>query len=864
MRGRGGPFFISGAIGIGEARCSEIALIPQCANRHHFDPVFPGIGHVTAADDGYLSDPNICFKLTDNIDLKNQEWTPIGDAEHAFQGTFDGGNYTVSGLSGSSVGLFGTIGESGTVKNLGVSGAVAGQSPVGGIAGTNQGTIENCCNAATVTGASAAGGIVGTNSGTVKNCYNTGTVTGAQGNTGGIAGTNSGTVTNSYFLTDTATSGIGSGVGEATEKTAGQFASGEVAWLLQKGQETQTWGQTVGTVYPELTDDTEKKVSKVTFMVADAEYDVEYANPTGLTELPAAPEIAGYIFEGWSTTQSGSPDFVKGSRVSKDMTVYAVGRKTFGGETDAISLTTTYGSGLTENLSEHVHYETAPESPATDKFTYSITGGNETLGAEIAGDELKIPETANAGEYSLNIEATEKKPQYSLMRVDYGIDLVTLTVKVSIARADPKVTAPTVNNLTYTGAEQELVTAGSATGGTMQYSLDGESYSTDIPKGTEAKEYTVWYKVVGDANHNDNEPQMLTVSIGKAEPTVTKAPTPNNRTYDGAEHPLVEGGIAEGGTMQYSLDGESYSTDIPKGTEAKEYTVWYMVAGDANHNDTTPQAITVSIGKAESTVTKAPTPNNRTYDGAEHPLAEGGIAEGGTMQYSLDGESYSTDIPKGTEAKEYTVWYKVVGDANHNDTAPQTITVSIGKAESTVTKAPTPNNMTYTGAEQELVTAGSATGGMMQYSLDGESYSTDIPKGTEAKEYTVWYKVVGDANHNDTAPQTLTVSIGKAESTVTKAPTPNNRTYTGAEQELVTAGSATGGTMQYSLDGESYSNDIPKGTEAKEYTVWYKVVGDANHNDTESQMLTVSIGKAESTVMKAPTPILNVENICMV
>ena len=56
------------------------------------------------------------------------------------------------------------------------------------------------------------------------------------------------------------------------------------------------------------------------------------------------------------------------------------------------------------------------------------------------------------------------------------------------------------------------------------------------------------------------------------------------------------------------------------------------------------------------------------------------------MQYSLDQNgSYSTTIPTGTEAKEYTVWYKVVGDENHNDTVPQSISATIRKGEADVT-----------------------------------------------------------------------------------------------------------------------------------------------------------------------------------
>ena len=86
------------------------------------------------------------------------------------------------------------------------------------------------------------------------------------------------------------------------------------------------------------------------------------------------------------------------------------------------------------------------------------------------------------------------------------------------------------------------------------------------------------------------------------------------------------------------------------------------------------------------------------------------------MQYSVDNVSYSTTIPQGTNADNYTVYYKVVGDANHNDMAAKTVAVSIAKADASAT-APTAKTLTYTGAAQTLVNAGVANGGVMQSHL---------------------------------------------------------------------------------------------------------------------------------------------------
>ena len=177
------------------------------------------------------------IEVDDNGAVTNQEglseWIPIGSDSSRYSGTFDGNNYTISGLyidssSANDQGLFGYVGIVGTVQNLSVSGTVSGGTYVGGVVGQNNGnvedcdftgsvtgsgkyvggvvgyngdisTVENCCNTGAVSGGECVGGVVGLNSGTVENCYNTGTVTGTDDYVGGVVGQSfSASVTNSY------------------------------------------------------------------------------------------------------------------------------------------------------------------------------------------------------------------------------------------------------------------------------------------------------------------------------------------------------------------------------------------------------------------------------------------------------------------------------------------------------------------------------------------------------------------------------------------------------------------------------------------------------------------------------------------
>jgi len=100
----------------------------------------------------------------------------------------------------------------------------------------------------------------------------------------------------------------------------------------------------------------------------------------------------------------------------------------------------------------------------------------------------------------------------------------------------PTYTAPVFSALTYTGVAQDLVTAGTSEQGTIYYSTteDG-TYTTAIPQGTDAGDYTVWYKVTGDANHCDIAPIEITgVSIGKADFATVSIATVSTKTYTGS------------------------------------------------------------------------------------------------------------------------------------------------------------------------------------------------------------------------------------------------------------------------------------------------------------------------------------------
>ena len=238
----------------------------------------------------------LCAVLTKNIDLNNENWTPIGnttynDGTGAYSGTFDGKGHTISGLnvtdSHEFAGLFGVVSHNGTIKNLTVAGKVSSSSSqckaggivgyasnavinncsnhcsvsggdssyVGGIAGCNVdgariidcynvGTIKNCSDYSPL----AVGGIAGQNNDTISNCYNVGTVSNSD-RVGEIVGYNFATVENCYYLDGTGLNAVGNGstkdnVTKTEAKSETEFADGTVLAMLINGRTDSPWDST--------------------------------------------------------------------------------------------------------------------------------------------------------------------------------------------------------------------------------------------------------------------------------------------------------------------------------------------------------------------------------------------------------------------------------------------------------------------------------------------------------------------------------------------------------------------------------------------------------------------------------------------
>ena len=194
------------------------------------------------------------------------------------------------------------------------------------------------------------------------------------------------------------------------------------------------------------------------------------------------------------------------------------------------------------------------------------------------------------------------------------------------------------------------------------YEFDQTDPNGIIVKGKKVGTTTITF--TGDSwtdTTDDDVSAVLTVTVNKADSTVTTAPTANELTYTGKGQDLVTKGETEDGTIVYAL-GESADTapnddaffeNIPGGTEAGDYYVWYKVIGDENHNDSKPVCVKVTIEEPEdsstpdSSETDSSTPDSSTVDSSTVDSSE---AESSEAESKADSKSDSTKTDSSSKA----------------------------------------------------------------------------------------------------------------------------------------------------------------------------------------------------------------------
>ena len=266
--------------------------------------------------------------------------------------------------------------------------------------------------------------------------------------------------------------------------------------------------------------------------------------------------------------------------------------------------------------------------------------------------------------------------------------MVSGSKEVVINKAEPEVKAPTpIEGLRYTGSPQTLINAGSAVGGTMEYSLDGLSWSTELPQATDVGPHSVMYRVTGDGNHLDVAARPIsTVIQKKLEPTVVL----DSWTYGSpAKTPVFTDGekpITKGVTFSYKVKGaddSTYSSEQP--TQAGDYTVRAVVQASGTAYDGT---YTSDFSVARKPVTATVIADDKDYDGTTTAKLVAYVED----EDVLAGDSVTIGVVSGSFADANAGDVKQVnvdqgsavvsgrGSQNYDVTIPETTVGTINKA----------------------------------------------------------------------------------------------------------------------------------------------------------------------------------------
>ena len=464
-------------------------------------------------------------------------------------------------------------------------------------------------------------------------------------------------------------------------------------------------------------------------------------------------------------------------------------------------------------------YETAPVLGVSYNATGAVTYQWHENGRPISG--------ATTGSYTLPTGKDAGTYTYYVVLTSDGYTVTSDHVTLTVEKASVDYTAPTAQILYYTGQPQELVTAGSVSGGTLLYS-DSENgvYTTSIPTGTAAGDHTVWYKVEGDANHLDVGPQPVAVTI-------------RPRSID----PADLGVVLKLGTKEITSTVYTGAAIEPQAvvtwngealTEGTDYTVAYAdntvvgtaivtVTGQGNYSFT--KELPFVITPASLGAVSVAQSGSLTYNGAAQTpdiTVTGGTVDGTEMKltYSTTENGTYGALPAFIEATGYTVYYKA--EAANHQTATGSFRVSIAAKDINGAKVTLGEGLTYNGKEQ----AQSVTSVV----IDGLNATFDVTgnTGTDAKEYTL--TVTGNGNFTGRTTAKFTIapkSIANAEVTLGEG-----LTYNGTEQSQSVASVV--------IDGLNATFDVAgnTGTDAKEYTL--TVTGNGNFTGSTTAKFTIA------------------------
>lgn len=447
----------------------------------------------------------------------------------------------------------------------------------------------------------------------------------------------------------------------------------------------------------------------------------------------------------------------------------------------------------------------------------------------------------------------------------------TGTVAIKVNKATPTFTAPTAQeNLTYTGQEQALITAGSVTDhSTMQYSLTKNgTYSQDIPTGTDAGTYTVWYRVIGDTNHYDTAPASVAVRIGQKPLRITGV-TAASKPYDGTTNAGITSVTFDGVNLNRGTDYTVTANFDDAGVgDDKNVTATVTLIEQAAKNYALEQSSFPTTGSitAKQVTVSGITANGKVYDGTTDAVLDfsnakfDGVLENDKLTVTAKGMFEKAGVGKQkvtisnlTLSGDSAANYVLAGSGNQAQTS-----ATITAKEVTVT----PDNKSKVYEENDPKLTYKVSGVLDGETLKGITLAR--AEGENAGEYDITGTADAGANPNYNVTfakgtftikpksiQSATVVLGKglaangAEQTQTVAKVLLVNKELPADSYTVSGNTATAhGIYTLTVTGKGNYKDFVK---------WTYVIAPAKAEDAPGEDITIGSGKVKVDVQSEGT-----------
>lgn len=524
------------------------------------------------------------------------------------------------------------------------------------------------------------------------------------------------------------------------------------------------------------------------------------------------PSRDGYTFVGWYTAASGGTKIESTTKVTITavQTLYAHWTENKSQVTVSFSSSSpTYGDTITITATIAAVNSNGLRA-AENTVTFSV--GDATLGTGNV--------SSNAATLSVTLTGTDWKPGSKTVTVEFGGSSAytgsTGTGTLTVQKATPQVTVPTAKpSLTYTGEAQELISAGSTTNGTLQYSTDGTNYSTDIPTGTEAKTYTVYYKVTGDDYYNDVAAQSVEATITKASNSITDL-TCDNIVFGGTPSPSATatfGMVTYAYSQQEGGTYEAWNTSNAKGT-------WYVKAtvADTDNYNGAEQVISFQVtAQQEATPNASIDYSAETLTGLTADANYSITPAGGTADTFTASTSGTIAIQPGWLGKTLSI-VKVARNGDYSDSEAQSLSIPVRPNRPTA-----PLKLTKTA---DSITITNSYSGC-EFSVDGTSWNdTGAFSGlTAGTAYSVQVRVKATDSSFKSASMTQVVTtvagdgsttVKPGESVEVGAPPKTTVTNDGEKVTITTGGTTTTVTPAKEVEvGGDGSVTVPGGSTIK-------------------------------------------------